>query len=73
MWLPDMAPGGSTSQDATMVAGSITGYSHQAVPPYPQVSSSVSLHCAHILLFLFFFHFSTTYLVLLMVPGSLSV
>ena len=52
-----------------MVPGGITGYSHQAVPHYPQVSSSASLHCAHILLFLFLFHFSTTYLLLLVVPG----
>jgi len=47
-----------------MVPGSIIGYSHQAVPHYPQVSSSASLHCTHILLFLFLFHFSTTYLLL---------
>ena len=64
-----MAPGGSTGQDPTMVPDGITGYSHQAVPHYPRVSSSASLHCAHILLFLFLFHFSTTYLLLLVAPG----
>ena len=58
-----MAPGGSTGQGPTVVPGGITGYSHQA--HYPQVSSSASLHCAHIFLFLFLFHFSTTYLCLL--------
>ena len=30
-----------------MVPGGITGYSHQPDPHYPQVSSSVSLHCTH--------------------------
>ena len=54
---PDTAPGG------------ITGYSHQAVPHYPRLSSSASLHCAHILLFHFLFHLSTTYWCLLVVPG----
>lgn len=49
-----------------MVSGGITGYSHQAVPHHFHVFSSASLHFAHILLFLF--HFSTTYLLLLVVP-----
>ena len=66
---PDVAHCGSTGQDPTMVPGDITGYSHQAVPHYPRVSSSVCLHCAHILLFLF--HFSITYLLLLV--RSLSI
>ena len=47
-----------------MVPSTITGYSHQAVPHYLPVSSSVSLHCNHILLFFFLFHFSMTYLLL---------
>lgn len=57
---PDMVPSGSTGQDPTMVPGDITGYSHQAVPQYPGVSNSTSLHYAHILLFLFlpFLHYS---------------
>ena len=47
-WLPSPGP---------MVPGGITGYSHQAVLHYPRVSSSASLHCAHLLLFLFLFLF----------------
>lgn len=50
-----------------MVPGGITGYLPQAVPHSPQVSSSVSLHCAHVLLLLF--HFSTANLLLLVVFG----
>ena len=65
----DMVPGGSTGQSPTMVPRGITSYSHQAVPHYPQVSSSASLHYAHILLFLFLFHFSTTYLFFLEALG----
>jgi hypothetical protein len=38
----------------------IFSYSHQTNPHYTWVSSSVSLHCAHVLLFLLLFHFSTT-------------
>jgi hypothetical protein len=62
----DLTPGGSTGQDPTMVASDIIWYSHQAVLHYPQVSSPISFHYAHILLFLFYF--STTYLLLLVVP-----
>ena len=58
-----------TGQDHNTVPGGITGYSHQAVPHYPRVSSSASLHCAHILLFLFLFHLSTTHLLLSVVSG----
>jgi hypothetical protein len=65
----DLDASGSTGQDPTMVSGGIAGYSQQAFPHYPQVSSSASLHCAHVLLFLFLFHFSTIYLLLLVVPG----
>jgi hypothetical protein len=53
-----------------MVPGSITGYSHQAVPHYTRVSSSTPLHCAHIFLFLFVFHLSITYLLLSVAPGE---
>lgn len=56
---------GSTGQDPTVVPGGITGYSHQAVPHYLRVSSSACLYHAHILMFLFLFHFFTTYLILL--------
>ena len=42
-----------------------TGCSHQSVPHYPRFSSSASLHCAHILLFLFL-----TFLHHLLVPLS---
>ena len=51
-----------------MAPHGITSYSHQAVPHYPRVSSSTSSHGVHILLLLFLFHFSTTYLLLLVVP-----
>ena len=57
---PDMAFSDSTGQGPTVAPDGITGYSHQAVPHYPQVSSSASLH----LLLLFLFHFSTSYLLL---------
>jgi hypothetical protein len=55
----DVAPSSSTGQDPTMVPGAMTSYSHQAVPHYPQIYRSASLHCAHVLLFLFLSHFST--------------
>ena len=45
-----------------MVPGGITGYSHQAVPHYPGVSSSACLHCALIILLLFLFHHLIAYL-----------
>jgi hypothetical protein len=61
---PDVATGGNTGQNPTMALGGITCYSHHAVPHYRPVSTSASLHCAHILLFLFLSHFSTTYLLL---------
>lgn len=48
--------------------GDITESSHQVVPHHLQVSRSDFLHCAYILLLLFLFHFSTTYLVILLVP-----
>ena len=64
-----MSPTGSTGQDSTIDSGGITGYSHQAVPHYPQVSISASLHCAHILLLLFLFYFSATDLLLLVALG----
>jgi hypothetical protein len=44
-----------SAQHPTMIPGGSTGYSHQAVSRYPSVSSSASLHCAQILLFLFLF------------------
>lgn len=47
----------------------ITGYSPQAIRHYPGVFSSAFLHCAHIFLFLFLFHFSTTSLHLLVARG----
>lgn len=48
-----------------MVPSGITGYSHWVVSHYPRVSSYASLHCVHVLLFLFLFYFFTTYLFLL--------
>jgi hypothetical protein len=57
----------STVQDP----GDVTGRSHQAVPT-PE-SPVLSLHCAHVLPFLFLFQVSTTYLLYLVAPWSLSV
>lgn len=31
-----------------MILSTIISYSHQTIPHYPQVSSSATLHCAHI-------------------------
>lgn len=53
-----------------MASDGIASYSHQVVPHYPQVSISTTLHCAHILLLFFLFHFSTTYLFILVMPGA---
>jgi hypothetical protein len=64
-----VALNGSTDQNLTMALGGITSYSDQAVPHYPQVSSSASLYCLHILLFLFLFHFFTTYLLHIVMPS----
>ena len=47
--------------------GGTANCSHQHVLD-PAVSSSSSLHCTHILLSIFLFHFSTTHLLLLVVP-----
>lgn len=38
---------GSMVQDLNLVSGDSTGHSHQAVPYYPGVSISTSLHCLH--------------------------
>lgn len=60
---PRLVPGGSTDWDPTKVSSSITGYSHEAVPHFPEVSCC--LYDVYILLFLFLFNFFTTFLVLL--------
>ena len=67
---PDMALSGSTGQDPTMVPGGITGYSHQAVPHYPQVSSSASLHTAQTIPSLFLSHLYATYLYIIVAHGG---
>lgn len=64
---------GSTQQDLTMVPGDITDDSYQSLPHYPKLSSSISLHCAHIVLFLSILHFSTAYLPDLSVPWAPAV
>ena len=69
---PATALGSSTSQEL-MFLGGVTGYLHQDVPQHPQVSSSASLHCSHILLFLFLFHFFTTYVLHLVALQGLCV
>lgn len=53
-----------------MALDGTSGYSHQTVPHYSQISSFASLHCAHILLLFFLFHLSTTYEFILVVPGA---
>jgi hypothetical protein len=70
----DMAPCDSTGLDPNMVLGGFTSYSHHTIPHYTWVSSSAFLYCLHMVLFLLLFHFSSTYLFLLMAPGiSLNV
>ena len=64
----DIVLGCNMTQKLTLVLGSIISYSYQVDPHCPQVFSSPSLHCAHILLFLFLYRFSTTYLLLLVAP-----
>ena len=69
---PDMALSGSTGKDVIMIFGGITGYSYQAFPHYPHISSSALLHCTLILLFIF--HFPTIsglFLVLLTITDCL--
>ena len=66
---PDMTFGTSTSQDLTMAAGGITSYLNVASPQYSGVPISACPHCAHSVLFVFLFHRSTTYLLLLEAPG----
>ena len=61
-----MAFSGSTSLDFTMASSGSAGYSHQAVPHDPQVSSSVFVVPTS-------FCFSTTDVLLLRCLGSLSV
>lgn len=53
-----------------MAVGGIPSYSHQAVSRYPQVCSSASLHCVHILLLLLLSHLSTIHLLILVMPGA---
>lgn len=67
--LPDVDAGNQTQVICKLVPGGITSYLHNIVPHYPPGSSSASLHCIHILLFLFLFYFSTTYLLLLVASG----
>jgi hypothetical protein len=64
-----MALGVSVVQNLTMALDGITSYSHQALPHHPQVSSSTSLHCAHIVLLLFLSHFSIMHLLILVVSS----
>lgn len=64
-----MALNGIAGQDVTMAIVDITTYSYQAVPHYHQVSGPASLYCAYILLLHFSFHFSTTYLHILLLLG----
>lgn len=67
---PDLATSDSTGQDPTMVPSSIASYSHKSVLHYPPVPCSASPLFAHILQVLFFFNFSTTYFLLLLLLGD---
>lgn len=58
---PDMALFCSMGWDLTRASGGSAGYSHQAVPHHPHISSSVSFIVHKLFLLLFAFHLSTTY------------
>ena len=61
----DVVSGSSTGPNPTTISNGITSYSHQVIPHCTGVSSFASLCYAHILLLLFIFHLTTTYLILL--------
>lgn len=67
---PDMDLHGNIGHYLTMTLGGISGYAHQAVSHYPRVSRFLFLHCTDNYHFIFLFHFFTTYLFVLMVPGD---
>lgn len=54
----------STGQDLIMVPSGVTEYSYQAVFSPPNIEFYL-FYCDHILLFLFLFYFSITYLLFL--------
>jgi hypothetical protein len=54
-----VGPQTQTGQELTVASGVSLSDSHQAVPHFPPGSSSASLPCAHILLFLRLSHLST--------------
>ena len=57
-------------QGLIMASDGVTSYSHQAVPHYLQLSSSIFLQCPHTILPLFLFHLSNTYVLILVVPEA---
>lgn len=57
---PDKAPSISMGWGFTKGSGGRAGYSHQAVPRHPHISSSFFLHSAQTILLLFPSHLSTT-------------
>jgi hypothetical protein len=66
---PDMALRGSTGWDSIKASSSRVGYTHQAIPSPPWVSSSASLRDAQTVLLLFLFALCTTRLHIVVVPA----
>lgn len=58
----------SMGGDFTTTSDSRVGYSQQAIPNYPRLSSSTSLYSAQAIVLLFLFHLSNTYLPNLVAP-----
>ena len=65
---PDMALSNSTGWDFTIASGGRAGYPQEAIPFYPHVSTSTSLHNVQTFLLLFLSHLSTTYLHMVVAP-----
>lgn len=60
---PDMALGGRMGQGNSVASRDSISCFHQAVPHCPCISSSASLHCAQVILFLFLYRFSMCMLI----------
>jgi hypothetical protein len=66
----DMALNGSLVWDLTMVPGRGPGHSQQATPLHTRISSSISLHNAQAIPFLFLSHLTTIYSQILVTPSA---
>lgn len=64
-----MALSSSIGRNFTKTPGGRAGYSQQAIPLHPLVSSSISLHSAQMVLLLFLSHLSTTYMHIIAASG----